>query len=97
MLMEKVKKNCAKCLICGDVLVSDWVHDFRTCSCGNLSVDGGLEYIRRCCNGGREAFQELSDVELVDEPLEEYYGSEDVVYNEEEDDKPVRRRWSDYV
>ncbi len=39
--------NRAKCLICGDVLESLHVHDFKVCSCGNISVDGGLQYIKR--------------------------------------------------
>jgi hypothetical protein len=40
-------KNQAKCLKCGDVLVSRHRHDFVTCSCGALSVDGGQSYARR--------------------------------------------------
>jgi len=39
--------NRAKCLICGDILESFHVHDFKSCSCGNISVDGGLQYIKR--------------------------------------------------
>lgn len=45
--MEKIIRNAAGCLLCGDVIESETTHDFRTCSCGNLSVDGGLEYIKR--------------------------------------------------
>lgn len=40
-------RNAAQCLECGDVIESTHRHDFRTCSCGNLSVDGGLSYTRR--------------------------------------------------
>lgn len=40
-------QNGAKCLSCGQVLVSTNRHDFNTCSCGNLSVDGGSWYARR--------------------------------------------------
>ena len=39
--------NAAKCLVCGDVLVSRTRHDFKTCQCGNLSVDGGEDYVKR--------------------------------------------------
>lgn len=42
----KIIKNRAKCLICGDVIESKYTHDFQTCSCGNLSVDGGADYCR---------------------------------------------------
>lgn len=44
---SKIKLNCAKCLVCGDVLISHSRHDFVTCSCGNLSVDGGYDYLKR--------------------------------------------------
>ena len=43
-----MKTNGAKCLLCGDEIYSRHRHDFKTCTCGNLSVDGGLDYIRRC-------------------------------------------------
>jgi len=36
--------NAIKCLMCGDTLYSRSGHDFRTCYCGNLSVDGGPFY-----------------------------------------------------
>lgn len=43
----KILRNRAKCLICGDEIESRTVHEYKTCSCGNLSVDGGLEYTKR--------------------------------------------------
>ncbi len=39
--------NAARCLDCGDVLVSRFRHDYKECSCGNLMVDGGNDYCRR--------------------------------------------------
>lgn len=39
--------NQARCLLCNDVIRSKNRHDFVTCKCGNLSVDGGSWYIRR--------------------------------------------------
>lgn len=39
--------NAARCLDCGDLLYSQTRHDFKTCACGNLSVDGGSAYTRR--------------------------------------------------
>lgn len=44
---ECLIRNAAKCLRCGDVIESKHVHDFVSCRCGNISVDGGLEYARR--------------------------------------------------
>ena len=43
----KILVNKAQCLICGEVLESLHTHDYKTCSCGNLSVDGGLDYCKR--------------------------------------------------
>ena len=45
--MGKIIENSAKCLKCGDKIVSKHRHDYVTCSCGNISVDGGLDYCRR--------------------------------------------------
>lgn len=45
---EKIVSNKVKCLQCGDVIESTHGHDFRTCSCGGVSVDGGKNYLRRC-------------------------------------------------
>lgn len=43
-----ITSNKARCLKCGDIIESTHRHDFQTCSCGNLSVDGGHDYLRRC-------------------------------------------------
>ena len=40
-------RNSAKCLECGDEIESTFRHDFVSCSCGNLCVDGGHDYNRR--------------------------------------------------
>ena len=57
---KKIIHNCARCLKCGDVLESKFLHDIRTCSCGNLTVDGGTQYIRRCFTAGSDSYEELS-------------------------------------
>src|ERR1035438_1170060 len=44
---QRSVRNQAKCLGCGDVIVSRNRHDYVTCSCGSLSVDGGLSYTKR--------------------------------------------------
>ena len=43
----KILQNQARCLDCGDEPYSANRHDFKSCKCGNISVDGGLDYIRR--------------------------------------------------
>ena len=46
--MEKqIVKNSAKCLKCKDVITSYYVHDYASCSCGAISVDGGGQYLKR--------------------------------------------------
>jgi hypothetical protein len=45
--MSILIKNAAKCRLCGDVIESKSVHDFVSCSCGEIFVDGGLDYLRR--------------------------------------------------
>lgn len=44
--MSDIVLNMGFCPSCGDVLISTHVHDFRTCSCGKSSIDGGTDYIR---------------------------------------------------
>lgn len=59
----KLVRNAAKCLDCGDVVESKSRHDFRSCRCGNIFVDGGLSYIRR---GFRDEskIEDLSEYEV---------------------------------
>jgi len=40
-------QNAVTCLGCGDFIVSKYRHDFVTCTCGSISVDGGQAYLRR--------------------------------------------------
>ena len=42
-----IVENTVVCLSCGDKIVSKHRHDFVTCTCGSVSVDGGQEYLRR--------------------------------------------------
>ena len=42
--MVKIKRNRIKCNHCGDIIESEYVHDFKSCSCGKVSVDGGDDY-----------------------------------------------------
>lgn len=46
-----ILENAAKCLECKERIVSLHRHDFVTCSCGNVSVDGGHDYMRRAFKG----------------------------------------------
>lgn len=43
----KLLLNAVQCLKCDQVIVSTHRHDFKGCKCGQIAVDGGLEYTRR--------------------------------------------------
>lgn len=40
-------QNRAQCLKCFQIIQSTHRHDFVSCRCGAVSVDGGLAYVRR--------------------------------------------------
>ena len=42
-----ILENAAECGKCGDYIRSNNRHDYKSCSCGNISVDGGSWYARR--------------------------------------------------
>lgn len=44
--MSKIIKNSAQCASCGDIIESKHRHDFVSCSCNNIFIDGGLDYFR---------------------------------------------------
>lgn len=46
-MLGMIVKNSLQCLLCLEEVVSEHRHDFRSCSCGNVSVDGGKDYLRR--------------------------------------------------
>lgn len=62
--MDKIIVNKIRCKKCGDIIESASVHDFKSCKCGAVSVDGGHEYLRRC--GNREDIEELSEFKNID-------------------------------
>lgn len=51
--------NAIECVRCGDIVVSEYRHDFKYCRCGKVAVDGGHAYLRRVSDT-REDFLELS-------------------------------------
>ena len=58
---KKIIKNAAQCLRCMDIIESKHTHDFVSCKCGRICVDGGLDYLRRV--GDLDNFQDLSEYE----------------------------------
>lgn len=65
--MQKIIRNSAHCLLCGDDIESTYRHDFVTCSCGKLHVDGGKDYLKR----GFRSLDEWIDTSVVEEEEED--------------------------
>ena len=61
-MADTIVRNRAQCPKCKDVVESTHVHDFRNCRCGAISVDGGLEYLRRGWMDDRFQPIELSEI-----------------------------------
>ena len=61
-----IKRSMARCKFCGDIIESKYTHNYVTCSCGAIAVDGGHEYLRRNYKAGYkpdECFEDLSETE----------------------------------
>ena len=61
--MKIIKRNAIRCRKCGDVIESTSVHDFKQCSCGAVSVDGGKDYAKY--SGNFEDIEPLIEHEEV--------------------------------
>lgn len=64
--MSNPQMNKAKCTKCGDVVESKHLHDIAHCSCGNVSVVGGL--INPMIRATDYAY--LRSVEAGEDPIE---------------------------
>jgi len=54
-------RNRAKCAKCGDIIESTYRHEYVSCKCGAIFVDGGNDYWRY--GGEEEDFIRLKDDE----------------------------------
>jgi len=43
---NKLKVSAIKCPECGDTIFSRARHDCRSCTCGEVYIDGGFDYCR---------------------------------------------------
>ncbi len=41
-----ILRNAAQCALCKDIIESKHRHDFVSCKCGEIFVDGGQDYLR---------------------------------------------------
>ncbi|MBI2448861.1 hypothetical protein HYV49_01045 [Candidatus Pacearchaeota archaeon] len=60
---RKIKRNAISCKYCFDEIESKSVHDYVTCKCGIVSVDGGKDYLKRTYKNGYDDYIELSEHE----------------------------------
>jgi hypothetical protein len=51
-----------KCKTCGDIIQSMYRHDFVSCTCGNIFIDGGSDYTRMGYPAGGEAKDYLEEI-----------------------------------
>lgn len=56
-----IMHNRAKCGTCNEVIESTNRHDFVTCKCKSVSVDGGTWYLRRSFSGSQEGYDDMSE------------------------------------
>jgi len=59
-MTQHIKRNRARCRACGSIIESRSCHDYVSCECGGIAVDGGREYLRRTAT-------ELDDIEEMSE------------------------------
>lgn len=45
-MIRRLVRNAAQCAKCKTVIESKHRHDFVSCECGAIFIDGGLDYIR---------------------------------------------------
>lgn len=64
--MYVILRNRAMCAKCSEIIESKHVHDYQTCKCKLISVDGGLEYLKR-------GFKEPTDYVEISEMNMLYY------------------------
>ncbi|WP_446685720.1 DUF7695 domain-containing protein [Paenibacillus alginolyticus] len=59
---KRILRNAIKCLTCQVIIESISRNDFKSCSCGYVSLDGGLDYLQRSYPPGKatDYFEELS-------------------------------------
>jgi hypothetical protein len=87
--------NAVQCNLCNDVIESYHRHDFKKCSCKNVTVDGGLDYIRYGWAGAAQSITPLY-LYIEDNPfsvIREYFYRWNVLKQEYVKLKDVSNDW----
>lgn len=61
--------SAIKCSTCSDTIYSRVRHDFQSCSCGAISIDGGPAYTKICYSATPPEVFELDIGEVTDSDL----------------------------
>jgi len=56
-----ITRNAAQFRQCGDVIESEFRHEYKWCKCGAIAVDGGKDYLRRAARDDFADLIELSE------------------------------------
>ena len=73
----------AMCALCSDVIESASVHDYVTCKCGEIFLDGGDAYLRYGAHTTLDnvVILESADAVLVEPPIRKSKLREDINHN----------------
>lgn len=79
-------RNRAKCKLCDDIIESFHRHDYVECSCGEIAVDGGQDYLRAVFKNA-ENFLRIDDEEneLPIKYAEDAIFADDTLLDEQEE------------
>ena len=94
-MKRKIVCNRAKCNNCGDVIISRYRHDFVKCTCGDIFVYGGNEYLRRGYkfSSGIEEMSVYNDAQF--EEIREVFARYDNITEEYVPLKDMSDEWLD--
>ncbi len=69
-MRDRIIINKIMCKKCGDIIESTYTHDYKTCKCGSVAVDGGHSYLRRCFPGDATPDKYILEMSIT-EPIVE--------------------------
>lgn len=86
-------RNRAKCKLCNSVIESMHRHDYVTCTCGEISISGGLDYLHASAKNFDNFFRVDDDDAVINVSYKEDKGEEkqDSQVNKEEDTKDAHK------
>lgn len=107
MVMSVAMRNRARCKLCESIIESYHRHDYVTCKCGEIAVDGGNDYWRvmakdwsnfiRIDDAGNEIVPKVIDKEAEEEKQESLQSSAKQVKPQETPSKPSRKELIDML